>query len=92
MPASRTRKRLLDTYRFPGFRPEEVVKGVFGDPKARVITLVRRSKKRRAASVAWRIEAGTTASVAVCAICLAPIRVSTSISKCAVCAAGVAAR
>ena len=37
MPASRKRKRLLDTYRFPGFRPEDVLKGVFGDPKARVI-------------------------------------------------------
>lgn len=91
MPASRKRKRLFDTYRFPGFRPEEVVKGVFGDPKARVITLVRRSKKRRVASVAWRIGTGTTASGAACAICPAPIRGSTSSSKCAACTAGVSA-
>ena len=46
------KKRLVDAYRFPGMRPLEQVRGVFGDPKARVITLVRRSKKRRAASVA----------------------------------------
>ena len=44
MPAPRKRKRLLDTYRFPGFRPEEVVKGVFGDPDLRVVRL--RRKKR----------------------------------------------
>jgi transposase len=30
---------------FPGFRPEQTVRGIFGDPKARVITLKRRSKK-----------------------------------------------
>jgi hypothetical protein len=41
-------KRLLDTYRFPGFRPEQTVSGIFGDPKARVIRLVRRGKKRHA--------------------------------------------
>ena len=38
-------KRLLDEYRFPGFRPEPIVKGKFGDHKARVIQLVRRQKK-----------------------------------------------
>lgn len=42
MPASKKRKRLLDAYRFAGFRPLEQVPGIFGDPKARVITLVRR--------------------------------------------------
>ena len=36
------KKRLLDAYRVPGFRPLEEVKGVFGDPQARVVTLVRR--------------------------------------------------
>jgi hypothetical protein len=30
----------------PGFRPEQTVRGIFGDPNARVITLKRRSKKR----------------------------------------------
>jgi len=51
MATSRTRKRLSDAYRFDGFRPLEELHGVFGDPVARVITLVRRSKKRAARGV-----------------------------------------
>src|ERR1700746_659778 len=46
---SQRRRRLWDAYCFPGFRPERTVRGIFGDPKARVITLKRRSKKRLAA-------------------------------------------
>ena len=46
MAKSPTRRRLSNTYRFTGFRPLEPIKGVFGDPRARVLTLVRRSKKR----------------------------------------------
>ena len=38
-------KRLSDFYRFPGFSPEHIVSGVFGDPHARVLGLVRRGKK-----------------------------------------------
>ncbi|MCH8039426.1 MAG: hypothetical protein IH977_03665 [Nitrospinae bacterium] len=45
----RTVRRLADAYRFPGFRPRATVRGVFGDPKARVLRLQRRGKKRRAA-------------------------------------------
>jgi hypothetical protein len=48
-------------YRFPGFRPEHTVSGIFGDPKARVIQLVRRGKKRFVASVALFITRFTTA-------------------------------
>ncbi|MCZ3140995.1 hypothetical protein NYZ10_19445, partial [Acinetobacter baumannii] len=59
MPTS-TKKRLLDAYRFAGFRPLEEIKGVFGDPYARVVTLARRSKKRSAACVAAHTRAGTT--------------------------------
>jgi Helix-turn-helix domain of transposase family ISL3 len=44
--AAKRSRRLWDTYLFPGFRPEQTVRGIFGDPKARVITLKRRSKKR----------------------------------------------
>src|SRR6266571_5583410 len=43
--AAKRSRRLWDTYSFPGFRPEPTVRGIFGDPKARVITLKRRSKK-----------------------------------------------
>src|SRR5271157_5638726 len=44
--SSTKRRRLVDAYRFAGFRPVEHVRGVFGDPYARIITLVRRSKKQ----------------------------------------------
>jgi hypothetical protein len=40
--SAKRHRRLLDVYRFAGFRPQATVRGVFGDPKARVITLVRR--------------------------------------------------
>ncbi len=42
-------KRLLDEYRFPGFRPVAKIKGKFGDSKARIITLKRRQKKQHVA-------------------------------------------
>ena len=35
-------RRLRDAYAFPGLRPQARIKGVFGDPRARVITLDRR--------------------------------------------------
>ena len=54
MAILRKHKRLLDAYRFTGFRPQELVRGVFGDSKARIITLVRRSKKQSARSVVER--------------------------------------
>ncbi len=44
-------KRLRDAYRFPGFVPLAAVHGVFGDPKAVVLSLSRRRKKQRAVSV-----------------------------------------
>jgi hypothetical protein len=45
------RKTLLDAYHFPGFRPDKIIKGCFGDSKAFVITLKRRSKKQCVQSV-----------------------------------------
>jgi uncharacterized membrane protein len=44
-------KRLLDEYRFPGFHPKAAIKGIFGEPWARVIKLERRQKKRFAVVV-----------------------------------------
>ena len=41
-------RKLWDTYQFRGFRPAQTVFGIFGDPKARVIRLIRRGKKRPA--------------------------------------------
>jgi hypothetical protein len=54
-------RRLWDTYRFHGVRPQHTVFGIFGDPKARVIQLVRRGKKRRAECAALYIIPSTTA-------------------------------
>src|SRR5216684_70706 len=38
-------RRLVDVYRFPAFRPRAAVRGVFGDPKVRIVRLERRGKK-----------------------------------------------
>jgi hypothetical protein len=38
-------KRLLDEYRFPGFRPIAKIKGKFGDSRARIISLERQKKQ-----------------------------------------------
>jgi len=38
-------KRLTDAYRFHGFKPQQIIVGVFGDPRARVIKLNRIEKK-----------------------------------------------
>ena len=46
-----TTRQLRDVYRFPGFEPLATVRGLFGDPRAVVVTLQRRGKKRRAAFV-----------------------------------------
>ena len=42
------KRRLLDEYQFPGFRPMSKIQGIFGDPKSRVIRLHRSQKKRYA--------------------------------------------
>jgi hypothetical protein len=41
----RKRRTLSDLYRFPGCKPKKIIHGIFGDPHARVIKLVRRGKK-----------------------------------------------
>jgi hypothetical protein len=56
-------KRLGDLYRFPGFVPQFGIRGVFGDPLAVVITMVRRRKKRPAAPA--DISAGRTTTNAL---------------------------
>ncbi len=92
MLISRGHRRLWDTYRFPGFRPEPIVVGIFGDPLARVIRLRRRGKKRAADCVVEPNTAGTTGRSAGSAICPAGTRGSTWNWKSAASIAGVAAR
>jgi hypothetical protein len=79
MAISPKRKRLLDAYRFPSFRPLEKIRGIFGDPKARVITLVRRSNKPSATPAGERTPAGTTRSFDEFAI--SPVATHASIWK-----------
>ena len=62
MAISRKSRRILDAYRFPFFRPLEKIRGIFGDSKARIITLVRRSKKQSATPADERTSSGTTRS------------------------------
>jgi hypothetical protein len=76
-------RRLWDTYAFEGFRPSSSVRGVFGDPKARVIALVRRSKKLYVAAAGKYNKAGTTVESARFEICHAAIRECTWSSRCA---------
>jgi len=54
------KRRLLDEYQFPGFRPRSQIQGIFGDPKARIIRLERTQKKRFADVVAELIGGTTT--------------------------------
>lgn len=61
-------KRLTDAYRFPGFIPQQIVVGVFGDPKARVIKLNRIEKKRIAQNAERSIGVFMTVRCAMFAI------------------------
>jgi len=61
--------RLLDIYSFAGFRVQQSISGIFGDPKARVIRLNRRGKKRFVVSVAVFSEPSTTGKSAEFGIC-----------------------
>ncbi len=85
------RRRLADAYTFPGFRPLERVQGLFGDPKARLITLVRRGKKRSVVLAVSRTEPGTTAGAVGFGICPVPTTASTWIWSCGAWTAGGAA-
>jgi hypothetical protein len=85
-------RRLWDAYRFPSFRPDPVVVGVFGDPMARIIRLHRREKKRAAARAGWHIEVRTTTRLTESAICLAETGASTWCWNSAGWTAGAAAK
>jgi len=90
MVKKRKRRRLVDAYAFPGFRPLATVQGMFGDPQARIVTLVRRGKKRLAMLAEQFIGVTTTAQGVVCAICPAGTFAFGSIWKCGAYSAVVA--
>ena len=54
------KRNLLDEYRHPGCRPKAEIRGVFGDPYARVIRLERTQKKQSAEYATRRTEVITT--------------------------------
>jgi len=54
------KRRLLDEYQFPGFRPRSTIQGIFGKPGAWVIRLERTQKKRHAVAAARSIAVTTT--------------------------------
>ena len=62
------KKSLLDAYQFNGFKTSSVVKGKFGDPNARVLSLSRRSKKVSALSAVSSTEVITIAKLSASAI------------------------
>jgi hypothetical protein len=53
-------RHLSDGYSFAGFRARATVRGVFGDPDVRIVSLERRSKKRSVAVAGGSRKAGTT--------------------------------
>jgi hypothetical protein len=61
-------KRLTDAYRFPGFKPQQIIVGVFGDPRARVIKLNWVEKKHVVRNAERSIMVFMTARYAVSAI------------------------
>jgi hypothetical protein len=76
-------RRLWDTYRFAGFSPQHTVCGIFGEPGARVIRLVRRGKKRPAECAVLFTIRSTTERSEVYGICPAETCASTWKWRCA---------
>ena len=64
-------------FSFPGFRARSRLHGVFGDPHARLVTLVRRKKRRCARVVERGTGPSTTARRAGCGILMPPAGAST---------------
>lgn len=60
--------RLSALFAFPGFRARSRLQGIFGDPHARLVTLVRRNKRPCARAVARGTAPSTTARHVGCRI------------------------
>jgi hypothetical protein len=76
--AKHKKRHLADAYRFDGFMPQPCrVRGLFGAPKARVLPLLRRSKKRSVTAAQPCITVGMTARQGWCAICPVATHMST---------------
>jgi len=83
---------LTDTYTFEGFRPQQVIRAMPGDPGACLITLTRRSKKRHvAAAIEFKAD-GTTGAPVGSGICRAAIGACSWSSRFDACSARTALR
>lgn len=58
-------RKLRDLFSFPGFVAHATLKGVFGDPKIRIVTLRRRKKRLNVPSVAIDVEVDMTSASVV---------------------------
>jgi hypothetical protein len=74
-------KLLHDLYRFPGFVPLPHIRGVFGEPAAVLLTLLRRRKKLCAASVGRCTAVITTSGLGASATSPVATNASTSSSS-----------
>jgi uncharacterized protein (UPF0261 family) len=83
MLKSPLRRKLRDAYYFPGFVPGLLVRGVFGNPLARVVSLVRRQKKQPAESVVIGTGVTTIGSLKWCVTFLVAAWKSTWSWRCA---------
>ena len=69
MPKTGPRRCLADTYTFPSFRLLQRIQGLFGDPQARLIRLIRQGKKLSVESVEQFIGVGTIGATIGFATC-----------------------
>ena len=70
-------KALSAVFSFPGFRARSQLQGIFGDPHARLVVLVRRKKRRCAPAAGPDPGRSTTVRRVGCGIPMRPAGVST---------------
>lgn len=63
-------RTLSALFSFPGFRARSRLQGIFGDPRARLVTLVQRKKRACARAVGGGTAPSTTARCAGCGIAM----------------------
>ena len=86
----KTKTTLNALYSFSGFQARSQLKGIFGDSPARIVTLVRRQKKRRAHHVVPRPEASMIAGPTGSETWTRAVHGCISNSNIAGCSAGIA--
>lgn len=80
-------RSLRELFSFPGFVAAATLRGEFGDPKLRVVTLRRRKKRPSVRTAATAAAAGMTRGCAVRATCVWPAGTCMSSSSVGACTA-----